>query len=90
MWKVAVGKRSLGEALCATNPSMRMWKGMAHKSEAVHREGLQENVGSWVWSSQADVGQEMERQLPSRPSCLRGSPHAPQLEDLDTNLYKEV
>lgn len=57
--KVAVGKRRVGEALYPTNPSMRMSMRMYHKSEAVGcqvRGGSVDNVGSWVWSSQADVG----------------------------------
>lgn len=44
---MAVGKRRLGEALYATNPSMRMGKGMAHKSEAVHSQAGRGSMGMW-------------------------------------------
>lgn len=89
--KVAVGNRRVGAVLYPTNPSMRVWKGVAHQSEPVDREGVPWTMWDGGFGAARLMrGTEQERQLPSRPSCLRGSQHAPQLADLDTNLYKEV
>lgn len=65
--KVAVGKRRVGEALYDTTASRRMWKGMALKSEAV-----MDNVGSWVWSSQAaPLPSILLKRFPTRSSACR-------------------
>lgn len=89
----------MGEALYPTNPSMRVWKGVPHQSEAADNGQCgQPGKGRAPWTmwdpgvgaARLMWGTERERQLPSRLSCLRGSQNAPQLADLDTNLYKEV
>lgn len=87
-------ERRVGEALYPTSASMLVWKGMAHRPEAVGSQ-LEEGVLWIMWdrgfgAARLLWGTEQERQLPSRPSCLRRSQHAPQFADLDTNLYKEV